>query len=142
GGCEAGLVLIRQLYERALELGDESSLPGLLEFLAPFEFRAGNWQRADEIIDTALEIAVRTDQEIQRLTFRPWRAFLDAHLGRVESARVVAEETIGAARERRLPVFGDVALWALMRLELSRDDPSAALAHFEQLQHANRGIGE
>jgi DNA-binding CsgD family transcriptional regulator len=142
GDLEGALVLIRQLHERALEFGDESSLPGLLEFLALFEFRAGNWQRADEIIDTALEIAVRTDQQVQRLVLRPWRAVLDAHLGRVESARVIAGETIAEARERRLPTFEDVALWALMRLELSRDDPSAALAHFDQLQHANRGIGE
>ena len=142
GDLEGALMLIRQLYDRALELGDESSLPGLLEFLALFEFRAGNWQRADEIIDTALEIAVRTDQEVQRLTLRPWRAFLDAHLGRVESARITADETISEARERRLPAFRDAALWALMRLELSLDDPGAALARFDQLQHANRGIGE
>ena len=51
GDLEGALVLIGQLHERALELGDESSLPGLLEFLALFEFRAGNWQRADEIIE-------------------------------------------------------------------------------------------
>jgi DNA-binding CsgD family transcriptional regulator len=142
GDLEGALVLIRQLYERALELGDESSLPGLLEFLALFEFRAGNWSRADEIIDTAVEIAVRTDQEVQRLTLRPWRAFLDAHLGRVESARATAQETISEALERRLPTFRDAALWALMRLELSLDDPGAALARFHELQRANRGIGE
>jgi DNA-binding CsgD family transcriptional regulator len=142
GDLEGALGLIRPLYERALELGDESSLPNLLEHLALLEFRAGNWQRADELIDTALEIAVRTDQEIQRLALCPWRAFLDAHLGRVESARITAAETIAAARERRLPIFRDAAHWALMRLELSNDDPPAALAQFDQLVNAHRGIGE
>ena len=106
GDLEGALVLIRQLHERALELGDESSLPGLLEFLALFEFRAGNWQRADEIIDTALEIAVRTDQEIQRLTLRPWRAVLDAHLGRVESARVTAQRRFQKRASVGCPRFG------------------------------------
>ena len=66
-----GALALTPAPERALELGDESSLPSLLELLALIEFRAGNWQRADELIDTAFEIAVRADQEIQRLALVP-----------------------------------------------------------------------
>ena len=142
GDLEGALSLIRRLPERAMELGDESSLPNLLEHLALLEFRAGNWQRADEHLDTAIEIAVRADQEIQRLALCPWRAFLDAHLGRVESALRVAEETIAAAQERRLPVYEDAAHWALMCLELPNEDPRAALQQFNRLQNPGRGIGE
>jgi DNA-binding CsgD family transcriptional regulator len=142
GDIAGGLALVRPLYERALELGDESSLPNLLEHLALLEFRAGNWLHADTLIDTAIEIAARADQEIQRLALCPWRAFLDAHLGRVESARVTAADTIAAARERRLPLYEDAAHWALVRLELSIDDPRAALLQFDQMQNPGRGLGE
>src|SRR5919198_4004023 len=61
GDLEGALALVRPLHERALERGDESSLPNLLEHLALLEFRAGNWQRADELVETASEIAVQTD---------------------------------------------------------------------------------
>lgn len=142
GDLEGALALARPLHERAHERGDESSVPNLLEHLALLEFRAGNWQRADQLVETASEIAVRTDQENQRLALRAWRAVLDAHLGRVSSARATAAETIAAAAERRLPVFEDVARWALMLLELSVGDCDAALVQFDQLQHPDRGIGE
>jgi DNA-binding CsgD family transcriptional regulator len=142
GDLEGALALVRPLHERALERGDESSLPNLLEHLALLEFRAGNWQRADELVESAFETAVRTDQENQRLALCAWRAVLDAHLGRVGSARATAAETIAAAAQRRLTIFEDAARWALMLVELSSDDPTAALAQFEQLLHADRGIGE
>jgi ATP/maltotriose-dependent transcriptional regulator MalT len=142
GDLDGALTLVRPLHERALDRGDESSLPNLLEHLALLEFRAGNWRRADELVETASKIAVQTDQEIQRLALRAWRTFLDAHLGRVESARAAAAETIAAAAERRLPIYEDAARWALMLLALSHDDPAGALAQFDQLLHADRGIGE
>ena len=142
GDLEGALALARPLHVRALERGDESSVPSLLEMLALIEFMAGNWKRAEELIVTGSEIAVRTDQENQHLALRAWRAFLDAHLGRVESARAGAAETIAAAVERRLPVFEDVARWTLMLLELSTDHPAAALSEFDRLLHPDRGIGE
>ena len=142
GDTEGALALIRPLHLRALELGDESSLPNLLEHLALLEFRAGNWQRADELIDAALEIAIRTDQEISRLALCPWRAFLDTHLGRADTARETASETIVTTRERGLPMYEDAAHWALMGLSLANDDPRAALAEFDQLQNPRRGMGE
>jgi DNA-binding CsgD family transcriptional regulator len=142
GDLEGALALMRPLHPRALERGDESSLPSLLEQLALIEFRAGNWKRADELVGTASDIAVRTDQEIQQLSLRAWRAFLDAHLGRVEAARAGAAETIAAAAERRLSVFEDVSRWTLMLVELSHDHPAAALSEFDRLLHPDRGIGE
>jgi len=142
GDVDGALALMRPLYESALERGDESSQASLLEMLALLEFRAGNWNRADELVENASEIAIRTDQENERLALHAWRAFLDAHLGRLESARAAAVETIAAAAERHLSVYIDVARWTLMLLELSSDDPAAALAEFDQLQHPDRGIGE
>lgn len=142
GDVEGGLVLMRGLHERAVALGDESSLPNLLEHEALLEFRAGAWRRADRLLDTAVDIAVRTDQEIQRLAVQSWRAFLDAHLGRVDAALSTAASTIAAAEGRRLPVYSDAARWALMRLELSRGEPAAALAWFEWMRNPHRGIGE
>ena len=82
GDMDGALSLAWQVHNRALELGDEASLPYMLEHVSLLEFRAGHWQRADELIDTALEVAVSTDQESPRLALCPWRAFLDAHLGR------------------------------------------------------------
>jgi DNA-binding CsgD family transcriptional regulator len=142
GDIQGALALIHPLHQRALELGDESSLPNLLEHLALLEFRAGNWNRSDELLDTALETAIRADQEIQRLALSAWRAFLDVHMGRTQSARATAEETISAARKRRLPVYEDVARWALVRLSLSNNDPHTARTLFEQMRNPERGIGE
>ena len=39
-------------------------------------------------------------------------------------------------------MYADAAHWALMRLELSLDNPAAALAQYEQLQNPRRGMGE
>ena len=142
GDLDSALGLIRPLHQRALEIGDESSLPNLLEHAALLEFRAGDWPRADRLIDTALQCAVRTDQAIQRLALCAWRSFLDVHLGRIEPARTTAEETLEEARRRGLPIYEDVARWALVRLALSHEDPNSARAHFEQLRHPERGIGE
>jgi DNA-binding CsgD family transcriptional regulator len=142
GEIGGALTSMRQLHERALQLGDESSLPNLLEHEALLEFRAGDWRRADQMLEAALEIAVRTDQQIQRLALRSWRAFLDVHLGRVEPARLAAAETIAATEARRLPVYSDAARWALMRLALSEDDPATALAEFGRMHNPHRGIGE
>jgi DNA-binding CsgD family transcriptional regulator len=142
GDLRGALKLMRVLHERAVERGDESSLPSLLETRTLIEFRAGNWLQADELLDAASEIAVRTDQENQRLSLQAWRAFLDAHLGRVEAARAGAERAITAAAERHLSVYQDVGRWTLMLLELASDHPAAALTEFRRLLHPGRGIGE
>src|SRR5436305_2990548 len=122
GDTHGALALIRPLHQRALDLGDESSLPNLLEHVALLEFRAGNWDICDQLIDTASETAIRADQEIQRLALCAWRAFFDVHMGRTESARATAEATVSEARKRRLPVYEDVAQWALLQLSLSNGD--------------------
>jgi DNA-binding CsgD family transcriptional regulator len=142
GDLDAARALIRPLYDRALELADESSPPNLLEHLALVEFRAGDWSLADELIDTAIEIAVRTDQDVQRLALQPWRAFLDVHLGRAERARSIAGETIATTQKRGLPMYEDAAHWALVRLHLINDDAGTALAEFQQMQNPGRGMGE
>lgn len=142
GELDGALALVCQLHSRAVELGDESSLPYLLEQLALLEFRTGAWQAADERLDRGLEIALQTDQQNHRLSLQSWRAVLDAQLGRSESAQDIADQTIAAAGQRGLPIYADVAHWALMLLALSNDDPRAALAQFERQQRPDRGLGE
>jgi DNA-binding CsgD family transcriptional regulator len=142
GDVHGALLLVRELHGRAVELGDESSLPYLLGHLALFEFRAGAWQAADEHLDEALQIARQTDQQNHQLSLQAWRAVLDVHLGRSATAEQLALRIIAEAEARVLPIYADVARWALMLLAIANGEPDAALAAFNGQQRPDRGLDE
>jgi DNA-binding CsgD family transcriptional regulator len=103
----------REWFGRALvqarERGDESTLPDLLAHLADLECWAGNWSLADRYASESAEAFELMGQ-------RGWmgipsyaRALVDAHLGRIDSARGAAEQGLAATT-----TVGDT--WAEMML--------------------------
>ena len=96
--AEAREVLLAEL-ERARRRGyfDHESFAQLL--LAELEVRAGRWAAADIYARGALELTIGTELWNSEAAGRWTRAHVDAHLGRVESAREHAETGRAQAEE-------------------------------------------
>jgi DNA-binding CsgD family transcriptional regulator len=119
--------------ERALEAGDESSLPLLFRYLAFHDWLAGEWARASLRADDGYEIALQTGQPSQQAVLIATKALALAYLGREGEARQAAEEGIRLADETGA-MFGTLlALSALGFLELSLGNPAAAHGHLGPL---------
>lgn len=141
---------LRSLYQGRLDdarasaslLLDEASAEGnepsqvLLSFLlANVELRSGNWDRAAARAGAAYDVA----EQIGFLEFfgmaNFWKAFVDAHLGRLAEARAAAEEGAAFAKTAKQPGFVAMNLSVLGFLELSLGNERAALPHLRpQLQ--------
>jgi DNA-binding CsgD family transcriptional regulator len=85
---EARAIVVAE-YERALERGDEGSMPTLLEHLTIFERRAGNWEEAERYAREMQEAAERS-RIFPEYHTAPY-AWILALRGEVESARAAAE---------------------------------------------------
>lgn len=118
-------------YRRALDRGDESSLPVLLEHLSVVERRAGNWELAEQYARQSYDIAVRDGlQPVYHST--AWALIL-ALRGHVETARRIAAEGVGLADHAGLgPTYGGHRA-VLGFIELSLGDPLSAVGHLEPL---------
>ena len=99
----------------------------VLAQLAQLELAAGDWHKADEYARRALEMTLGWDYWNAETMGRYVSALVDAHLGRVDSARELAETGRRASEE-----WGDL-IWVsrcdqvLGFLELSIGDASAAV---------------
>ena len=111
--------------------GDETSVQGTLLRLAEIDCWTGNWARADRLADEGIELADRVGSQAFLGSALFARAYLDAHLGHVEAARVGGERIVelfpGAESQ------GVLGPWVLGFLALTLDD--AAVAD-EQLSRA------
>ncbi len=74
---------------QAREEGDESSLANILLNRTLLECWAGDWQAALELADRTHETFELTGVHVES---RLWRAYVEAHLGRVEPVRAAAEQ--------------------------------------------------
>jgi DNA-binding CsgD family transcriptional regulator len=120
-----GRSMLKRALQAAQEEGDESSQPVLLAYLADLECWAGNWQAAERYAAQSRDVS-------EQVAHRAWwvatcyaRALIDAHLGRLDSARAEAADGLSAAA-------GDD--WAVMFLH-------AALG-FAELSAGNLGAAE
>ena len=118
--------ILRSLRQRADQRGEESSLPWILARLGLAEFLAGRWEEATRCAEEAMEIAIQTGQEPQRLRALGVRALVRASRGEVEQARADADATLAAAEKRGVMIATMAATDALGQLELSLGDPEAA----------------
>ena len=111
-----------QAERQAREEGDESSLANILLNRTLLECWAGDWQ-------TALELADRTHEtfELTGLSMGAsiWRAYVEAHLGRVDSVRAAAEGTTSSEPIVRM-------LWerSIGLAELAVGETASADGHF------------
>ena len=135
----------RELYEEAhrlaLEESDESSLPDLLGHLAELELWAGNWPLADRYAAECLDVTVRTGQEFMEGINHYVRAVVDAHLGRVDSARAHAEAGLAHGEPRSAHWAIGINLWVLGFLDLSLGDLAAVDRHLSRADEIGEEIG-
>jgi DNA-binding CsgD family transcriptional regulator len=89
GRLDEARAIVLAEYDRALEQGDEGSLPTLLEHLTIFERRAGNWDGAESYAREMHEAAERS-RILPAYLSAPY-AWILALRGEVEKARATAE---------------------------------------------------
>jgi DNA-binding CsgD family transcriptional regulator len=119
---EAARGKLGERYRRALESGDESSLPFILYALSELECWAGDWDLARRYAEDACRIAVESEQQAVLPAALYSRALVEAHLGLIEAARADAGEALMlAGRSRNGPVSLE-AMSVLGLIELSVDD--------------------
>ena len=107
---------------QAREEGDESSLANILLNRTLLECWAGDWQAALELADRTHETFELTGVHVES---RLWRAYVEAHLGRVEPVRAAAEQASASEPIVRM-------LWerSLGLAALAAGETAAADEHF------------
>lgn len=115
-----------ETLQTARDKGDESSLPSLLAHIAELECWAGNWALAERCATESWQAADQVEHRAWRTEQLYVRALIDAHLGRVESARAAAAEGLSVAAAAQdswiaIPLYGVLGL-----IELSTRDLAAA----------------
>jgi DNA-binding CsgD family transcriptional regulator len=127
----------------ALEEGDESALPNILQHLAQTELWSGNWGLAVNYADSACEIAAQLGLHFGGPSAA--QALVDAHVGKVDRARETA--TGGFDIVKLNPLAAPLYLRVLGFLELSLDDPGAAaplltsaLQHLDEVRILEPGV--
>jgi DNA-binding CsgD family transcriptional regulator len=132
--------ILHSLVRWANERGEEGALPWLLARVGLVEVLTGRWEAASHAAEEAMELAIQTAQEPQRLRALGVRALVRAARGEVDGARADAAETLAAARERGVMIATITAAAGLGLLELSLGDPEAAHLELgplvEQLEEA------
>jgi DNA-binding CsgD family transcriptional regulator len=122
---EAARAALTDIEERAVEQGDESSLPFVLTYLSLAEFLSGRWQEALRAADEGADVALAAGSETGRAFALSVRALVASGLGRERAARSDANEALALA-ERGTMFATTTSLWALGLLELSLDRPADA----------------
>lgn len=113
--------------ERAAEEeGDESSLANILLNRTLLECWSGNWQAAAELGDRTHAVLETTGTP--RGPSSVWRAYVDAHYGRIEAVRVAAERASGTTE----PILRMLWHRTLGLAELGAGEAAAADRHFGQ----------
>lgn len=126
--AHAARSVFRQLLARSAEIGDESSVPYLLVFLAQAECLLGNFEEAARRTVEGCELAGQAGQEWVESLLLAVRAAADASRGRVDDARDAAERAfVVATRVNCTPALHFVnASRGLLELSLGR--PGEAVA--------------
>jgi DNA-binding CsgD family transcriptional regulator len=123
---EEARVGLEAVHERALELGDESSLPVALRFLAFVAWLEGDWATALRQSEEGYAIAVQVSQPSLQASLAGMRALVLAHLGRVEEARGAADESLRLSGQTGTKLAEVLSCSALGLLELSLGDAAGA----------------
>jgi DNA-binding CsgD family transcriptional regulator len=140
---DAARAALTDIEERAVEQGDESSLPFVLTYLSLAEFLAGRWEEALRAADEGADVALAAGSATGRAFALSVRALVASGLGRERAARSDANEALALA-ERGSMFAMTTSLWALGLLELSLDRPAEAHVLLAPLvaRVEDAGIGE
>ena len=132
---------LENAHSRALEEGNERSLPFLLFHLAELECWAGNWPLAERYADEGCAVATETGQD-SSLAFALYaKALLASHRGNVDAARATAERGLALA-ERSGAVTARILLLSVLGfIEISVGEYGAAHRYLGPLAEAAREAG-
>jgi DNA-binding CsgD family transcriptional regulator len=97
GELEQARDWLRRTRDTALAEGDEASLPYALSHLPQVELWTGDWEAAAAVAREHLTVAEWTGQQEQRLTAIYSLALVDAHAGRLGSARRLIAQALPEA---------------------------------------------
>ena len=111
--------LFRSLLEQAEDRGEESAVPWILAQLCWAEFLAGSWEEAGRHAEEGIDLALRADQEPQRVFALGVRALIRAARGDVDGARADAASTLAGAEARGVMMATTLGACALGLLDLS-----------------------
>jgi DNA-binding CsgD family transcriptional regulator len=118
--------------ERARSEGDVTSVQGTLVRLAEIACWTGDAVEADRLADECMALADRTSSSTQLGGSLYARGLVDAHLGRLDEARVAGEEivaTFGTTTQGAL-----LGHWLLGFVSLSLADPATADREYTRAQ--------
>lgn len=133
GEPERARPMLLELYRRARELGEETSIPFILSVLTRAETRLGEWESALRHGEEGLDVAVQNSQRPLQAVSLANMALVEAYLGVVESARTKAAAALELADATGIVLSARTATWALGLVELSLGDAQAAAATLQQL---------
>ena len=127
----------RVLLERAIEGARERSATGVLPFrlgsLARIEFWQGRWASALATVHEALRLADETGWVSERLSSLTTLARIEAVTGHHEEARTHAKQATTAAEQAGAGTYAALGHLAHGLLELTCENPAAAIGHFERV---------
>jgi DNA-binding CsgD family transcriptional regulator len=138
--AEAREVLDSEL-ERARERGYLEHESFAVMLLAELEVRAGRWQLAETYARQTLELTLGTDMWNAEAAGRWTFALVEAHLGRVESARDQAETGRKQAAQLGDLLFATRCSHVLGFVALSIGDAASAVRHLAPLPEAEERLG-
>jgi DNA-binding CsgD family transcriptional regulator len=136
--------LLQAEAARALEHGNVDLRGEALLLLTVVEVQTGDWPRADQYASECLELGREANSSNAEPVALYGRALVDAHLGRVETARAAAEQGSTLADGMGDETFRIMNEWVLGFLELSLGNPAVAHARLSPLVGAlhTMGVGE
>jgi ATP/maltotriose-dependent transcriptional regulator MalT len=133
--------LLESTHRRALEEGNDRSLPFLLFHLAELECWAGNWPLAARHSEEGYRVAVQTGQEAGSSFSLYARALVDAHRGLLDQARDRAEEGLALASRAGAEPARILLLSVLGFIAVSAGDFAEAARRLRPLMEAALSVG-
>ena len=115
---------LAEAERQATAEGDEASLANILLNRIVVETWAGRWREAENITPQMNEAFEQLGLEYGGIN--PWRAYVDAHAGRLDAARAAAGE------KPREPIVAMIWSRCLGLAELAAGDPEAADRHLAE----------
>lgn len=130
-----------ELFRRAEDLGDESSLPYILVLLGHVELQLGELDSAAARAAAGGELAEQAGQRTFLAYNVATTGLVDAVRGRAQSAREAAHEALELVPETGGRTAERTALAALGHLALSLDDPGETVRRLEPVVAGVRSAG-
>jgi DNA-binding CsgD family transcriptional regulator len=134
-------VVFARVAERIGKRGDAYSLAQLLRSVTALDLRTGNWKAASRHADEGVDAARQIENDHVLAIALFMRASVDAHLGRVRSARAAGDEGLVVAKSAG-SVHAEIGLCsALGLLELSLGNAREAGRYLDSLAERTRDSG-